>query len=102
MSHTRMERRTCGDFLVGMELLEEAHGVVDHVRLLCELILGSLDLLDREDLVLCEVGEEREDQVTVAVGDDGFGEVVFGHFGRQRWRRGRGKEGGERRRARRG
>ena len=68
-------------FFVWMQLLEEIDGIVDHVRLLRELILRGLNLLDREEIALGEVSEEREDEVPVAVGDNRFREVVFGHFG---------------------
>lgn len=64
-----------------MELLEETHGVVNHVRLLCELILGCLDLLDGEEIALGKMCKEGKDEVTVAVGDDRFCEVVVGHDG---------------------
>lgn len=70
-----------------MQLLEQAHGVVDHVGLLCELILGLLDLLGREELVLDEVGEERKDEMSVAMGNNCSRQVVFRHFGRRRRRR---------------
>ena len=64
-----------------MHLQKQLLGVVDHVRLLRELILRGLHLLDREEIALGEVSEEREDEVPVAVGNNRFCEVVFGPFG---------------------
>ena len=69
---------------VGVQLLEEADGVVDHVRALGELILRGLDLLDGEEVAVDEVGEEGKDQMAVAVGDDGLCQVVFRHRRRVR------------------
>ena len=96
----REEGRTCRNLLIRVKLLEQTDSVVYHVRLLREFILGCLDLFDGEYLALCEVGEEREDQMAVAVGNDRFCEVVLGHFEVQT----RAKPRGDRieRRARRG
>ena len=82
MRIVRRMGHTCGDLLVGMELHKERHGVVDHVCALCELVLGILDLLLLKEVVLCEVGEQREHKVPVAVGDDRLGEIVLCHRAR--------------------
>ena len=73
---------TCRYLLVWVELHKERHGVVDHVCALCELILGILDLLLLKEVVLCEVGEQREDEMPVAVGDDRLREIVLSHRAR--------------------
>lgn len=63
-----------------MQLLEEVESVVDHVCLFCELILCSLDVLDREQFALGKMCEERKDEVAIAMWDNRFCEVVLGHF----------------------
>jgi hypothetical protein len=61
-------------------LLEKAHGVIDHVCALGELILGSLNFFDREERRFNEMGKQGEHKMTVQVGDYRFRQVVFGHF----------------------
>ena len=63
-----------------VRLLEEAHGVIHHVGLLGEFILGGLYLLDGEEIALGKMSKEGEDKVTVAVGNNRFCEIVLGHF----------------------
>ena len=43
--------------------------------------MRSLHLLDWEKLILYEMSKEGENKMTIAVGDNCLGEVVFGHFG---------------------
>ena len=64
-----------------MGLFEQTDSVIHHVGLLGEFILCGLHLLDREEIALSEMSKEREDEMTVAVGNYCFGEVIFGHLG---------------------
>ena len=66
-------------FFVWMQLLEEIDGIVDHVRLLREFILGRLHLLGGEKFALGKVGKEGKDEMSVTVRDNRFCEVVLGH-----------------------
>ena len=72
---------TLGCFIVRIKLLEQAHSIVNHVRLLREFILGRLHLLGGEKFALGKVGKEGEDQMSVTVRDNRFCEVVLGHCG---------------------
>lgn len=63
-----------------MQLLEQADGVVYHVRSFRQLILRSLNLFDGEEFIPLEMSEKRENEVAIAVWDNCLGEVVFGHF----------------------
>lgn len=69
-----------GDLLVGVQLFEQADRIVDHVGALGELILGCLDVLDREERGLYEMGEQGKREMAIQVRNDRLGEIVLGHF----------------------
>ncbi len=60
-----------------MQLLEQAYGVVHHVRALREVILGGADLVDGEYGLLCEMCKDWDGQMPVAVRDRPLREVVL-------------------------
>ena len=68
------------NLLVGVQLLEQADRVIDHVGALGELILGCLDLLDWKERGLYEMGEQRKCEMAIQVRNDCFREIVLGHF----------------------
>ena len=68
------------NLLIGVQLFEQAGRIIDHVGTLGELILGCLDLLDRKERNLYEMGEQRKGEVTIQVGNDCLREIVLGHF----------------------
>ena len=71
--------RTGWNLLVRVQLLEQAHSIIHHVRPLGELILCRLDLLHGEELIFDKMGEEGENEMAIAVWYDCLCQVVVGH-----------------------
>ena len=58
------------DLFVGLQLLEQADRIVDHVGALRELILGCLDLFDWKERGLYEMSEQRKGKMAIQVRND--------------------------------